>query len=452
MCETCDAETEYRRRAGITCRSLEELRSFLDEYDDVPAFAVQYTDDDSHERLVADVRVIERSVERPAAAIALACTPLRSSEDEWTVRFDRIDLVAALEAPEGVIPGDAEASPANFGAYLNLARVDPGAIDVGGLVAALQAADHEGREVGLGPLRSAAHTKPAACTMALPFLRDRLAEGDHETTVLEIVAAIAEECPGDVAPFVDGVVDHLDSPEQARRAAAAECVSSVAVEAPSDVLDAAPALASLVDDRDESLAAALYALNRIAADHPGEVRPAAGVLADAVGDPSLSDSERLNATATLGRVVGEYPDAGLAAVEDLCNLLEADDHRLAANAAGVLGDLAQVHTGELVPYVDDLAPLLEADDDYTLVNTTAALSRVAATAPEAVEELADRFVDLLDHEHDLVRLNACWALGHVAAQTAREPLDEVRRHDADERVRNRAAWAIAEIEGWDHAG
>lgn len=51
-----------------------------------------------------------------------------------------------------------------------------------------------------------------------------------------------------------------------------------------------------------------------------------------------------------------------------------------------------------------------------------------------------------DHEHELVWLNACWALGHLVAEGGRDRLEELRGDD-DQRVRNRTAWAIAEIEG-----
>lgn len=445
--------SDYRTRAGIVPPTLEELLSFLEEYEDTAAFRIAYTDDDGdHERLAAELNVIERTVQRPAAAATLRCTPFVPDDDDWTVRFDSLERVTALEPPEDVISVDENGAFSRPAAALNLARVDPGAVDVAGLVASLQAADGDARDLGLGALRSALRAQPETASIAVPLLRDLLEAEANLPRVLEVLAAIGDERPAEIAHVVDDIVPYLGSDNPDHRAAAAECVSHVAGHDPDDVVDAAPALATLVEDRADGLGDALFGLNRIAAEYPGEVRPAASSLVDVLADPSLSVAQRLNATAALGRVAGEYPNAGVVAVDDLCVLLDADDHRLRANAAGVLSDVAQIHAGALVPHVDELADVLDSDDDYALVNTTAGLGRIAEAHPETVRPVTDRFVELLDHEHELVRLNACWALGHLEAESGLGRLDAVRVEDDADRVRNRAAWAIAEIAGWKQGG
>ncbi|QLD89070.1 HEAT repeat domain-containing protein [Natronomonas salina] len=449
MCEAAECDVEYETKGDIRPSGLDEFRSFLAEQADAAAYELAYTDDEGdHQRLVAKLRVIERTVERPAAAIAVACTALTPDEDDWTVRLDSIDRVTALELPsDEALTGEPTPKYDNAGAFLNLARVAPERIDVPDLVAFLRGADDDGRDAGLGALRSALRADPESAEVAIPLLRDLLAEEHNVTRVLEILATVTGERPAEVAPFVEELRPYLGDDGE-RRAYAAECLSDIAAHDPSDVMAAVPALASLVDDRDDGVTHALFALNRIAAEHPSEVLPAAPTLSDALAEPSLSSSDRLNATAALGRVASEYPDAGLDTVDDLVELLDCDDPRLRVNATGVLSDVAVVHSGALVPHVDELESLLYSDDEYTLINTSAGLGRIAEVEPEAVEHFTDRFVELLDHDQEVVRENACWALGYLEAESALERLEAVRLDDEAERVRNIAAWAIAEIEGW----
>lgn len=450
MRERCESDIAYETRGGLNPSSLDDLRGFLAEHDDATAFEIEYTDGEgAHERTVAALSVIERTVERPAAAVALQCTTLRPDEDDWTVRFDCVDQVTALEVPtDGGLATEEEPKYNNAGAFLNLARVAPERIDVPELVAFLEGADADGRDAGLGALRSAVSADPESAKFALPLMCDLLVEESNVTRVLKVLATISDDRPAEVAPFVEEIRPYLSDDDAERRAHAAECLSDVAAHDPSDVVAAAPALASLVDNRSAGVEHALFALNRIAADHPSEVRPAAPTLSEALADETLSVTDRLNATAALGRVASEFPDAGLDAVDDLVELLDSDNHRLRANATGVLSDVAVVHSGALVPHIDEFEPLLHSDDEYTLINTAAGLGRVAEVGPEAVRHLTDRFVELLDHDHEAVRENACWALGYLEAEAGLERLEEVRLDDDAERVRNIAAWAIAEIEGW----
>ena len=450
MCEAAECDVEYETKGDIRPSGLDEFRSFLAEHAGAAAYELAYTDDEGdHQRLVAELRVIERTVERPAAAIAVACSALTPDEDDWTVRLDSIDRVAALEIPsDEALTGEPTPKYDNAGAFLNLARVAPERIDVPDLVAFLRGADEDGRDAGLGALRSALSADPESAEVAVPLLRDLLAEEHNVTRVLEVLATVTDERPAEVAPFVEELRPYLGDDDPKRRAYAAECLSDIAAHDPADVMAAVPALATLVDDRADGATHALFALNRVAAEHPSEVLPAVQTLSEALADPSLSISDRLNATAALGRVASEYPDAGLDAVDDLVELLDCNRVRLRANATGVLSDVAVVHGGALVPHVDELESLLYSDDEYTLINTSAGLGRIAEVEPEAVEHLTDRFVELLDHDHEVVRENACWALGYLEAESALERLEAVRLDDEAERVRNIAAWAIAEIEGW----
>jgi hypothetical protein len=270
-----------------------------------------------------------------------------------------------------------------------------------------------------------------------------LGDSTHQTSSMSCIAAISTEQPDAVAPFAEELTPHISA--EARSAAAAQCLADVAANDTADALHAVPALETLVAYRGPGFEHALFALNRIAADHPGEVRPTASTLTAALADDSLPTGPRLNAVAALGQVTSEYPDTGVDAIDAAIELLDADDQMLRANAAGLLGDVATVHANELVSHVDDLAPSLDAEDDYALINASAALARIAERHPPEVDQLADRYISLLDHDHRLVRLNACDALAHLTASQAADTLDRVRRRDEDEQVRQRAEWALSEI-------
>jgi len=85
----------------------------------------------------------------------------------------------------------------------------------------------------------------------------------------------------------------------------------------------------------------------------------------------------LNATAGLGRIVGEYPSIAVEIVDDVATLFDADNPKLRNNAIGLIGDVAIVHTDVVEPYTEEITALLTVEDTYTRINASGALSRVA---------------------------------------------------------------------------
>lgn len=425
--------------------SVDTLRSFLDDQADASAFAIECGDGDQR-RIVADVRVDEHTVRRPAAAITVECTGLPPGTGRVRVRVEDIQYLQVVDPPDELFTVAAETLAERAANVAELADVAPDRVPMPTVVPLLEADETAVREDALYAVERVANSRPQDCLTALPTLRDALGSATIETAVLDSIASIAVACPDEVVPLADDIMPYLLAEDAELRAPAAHALSEVADHAPVDVLDAVPAFSSLVAEREPGFEHALFALNRVAPEHPEELRPAASTLVDALADASLDTTARLNATAALGRTANEFPDAAVEAVDVLCDLLDAEDYRLRANAAGVLSDVATVHAGTLVPHVKDLVPLLKSDDDYTLVNTTAALARVAETEPSAVDHTTERYIALLDHDHRLVRLNACWALGHLRANEAAPNLDALQTADDDEQVRKRASWAFSEVE------
>lgn len=439
-------EGGYPTTAEISPDEIDELRTFLETHDDATAYKVWYRriGDGIPIRTVAEMSFVERTLERPAAAVTLECELLPPTEEPKRIHFDELDRVAVVDPPASEFEPRGDSPDERVTGFVGLARFAPERVPVAELVAALETDDSAVRESALRALDTLSDARPEDCVAALPTLRALLSEADHETDVLEIVATIADARPEDVAPLADEIATHLHADDESR-ALAARCLSAVAGHDPADVADAVPALEALVNDRGDGWPYALHALNRVAADHPERVRPAVPTLTEIVADAPEDDHVLLNATAALGRVSSEYPDAAVPALEDLLSLLTVDDFRVRANAAGVLSEIALGDVGALVPHVETIAPLLAVDDEHALTNTTATLSRIAEVDPEAVAHLTERFVDLLASEYELVRVNACWALGHLEAEAATEALEERRLTDDSEQVRNRAAWALVEI-------
>lgn len=176
------------------------------------------------------------------------------------------------------------------------------------------------------------------------------------------------------------------------------------------------------------------------------MRPHAAALRTALFDDARPDAARLAASAGLGRLVSADPAVDVDLVDDLVSTLDSDDGRLRSNVAGIVCDLAMVHTDVVAPHVDALVPLLSADETYARVNASGAIGRVAADFPDAVDHHRERFVDLLSDDDERVRENTCWTLGRIGTADTREVLETVARTDDRERVRERASWAVANVE------
>ena len=439
---------------------------------DPPGVEIEYRDDDGRRsRRLYGCVPIERTFDRPAARSAIRCFPVDPDEGTFTVALEAVEDLTGVDLPKDVfreVAGSASGVALGLRRFAACAPEDVPLPPVIGLLEGAVGDDVIGGESdsaeacgddevvtrrALAALSTLAAARPAEATAAIPVLRQLLArgdangDGDRITTwkALETIRLIAASDPGAVAPMVDDLVPYLDASPGRHAREAARALGDVAAGSPTDVSQAVPALAGLVEEDQTGQAYAAYALSQVSRENPAAIEPVAPVLGQAVVDDSRSVNTRLSAAAAFGRTVGERPAIGVEFVEDLVALFGADDHRLRNNAVGIVGDVARTHTDVVEPYVADLAPLLAADDDFTRVNASGAISRVAEDFPDSVSHLSGRFATLLDDEESLVRLNACWALGYLEADGAVEALADVAHEDDDQAVRNRAAWAHARI-------
>ncbi|MFC7233428.1 HEAT repeat domain-containing protein [Saliphagus sp. GCM10025308] len=242
------------------------------------------------------------------------------------------------------------------------------------------------------------------------------------------------------------LVSHLDSNVVSVRREATRCIAAIADESPDDVVGAVPALATIVEDRADGYQYAVYALSGITCTYPEAVKPVAETLGTIILDDALCDGVRLSASAALGRIAGVYPSVGVDIVDDVATLFDAANPKLRNNAIGLVGDVAIIHTDVVEPHTETIATLLTVDDTYTRINASGALSRVAEDFPDSVDHLTPTFLELLSDESPLVRENACWGLGYLSARDAVSTLEERAHDDENADVRERASWALAQIE------
>jgi len=426
------------------------LSSFLDDHTDAAGFEITYVDDGTERtQLCHSVSLHAVTLERPSAAPALQCTPLAPDSDQFTVRVDAIELLFCGRAPPNLYTASAETPAEEATGLRRLADANPEAVRISSILALLDREDVDlfREKDAVQALRRVAAVCPEDCTPAIPLLRSLLARDElpARADVLATLRAIGDADPGAIAPLTDELVPYLQSNIVSVRREATRCIAAIAEEDPDDAVDAVPALATIVEDDADGLQYAVYALSRITREYPEEVKPVAETLGEVTLRDSLSDSVRLNATAGLGRIVGEYPSIAVEIVDDVATLFDADNPKLRNNAIGLIGDVAIVHTDVVEPYTEEITALLTVEDTYTRINASGALSRVAEDFPDSVEHVTPTFVELLSDENPLVRENACWALGHLCARDATSALED-RAHDDDNAdVRTRASWALAQI-------
>ncbi|GAA0529162.1 HEAT repeat domain-containing protein [Halorubrum aquaticum] len=438
--------------AGIMPANASSLSSFLDEYGDALGFEITYMDDGAKRtRLCHDVSMYAVTLERPSVAPALQCTPLAPDSDQFTVPVDAIELLSVVDPPPSLYTGDAETPAEEAIGLRRLASTHPEEVRISSLLSLLDRKDGDLRqdENAVRALRQVATVRPADCTPAIPILQTLLAREDlfAQADVLATLREIGDSDPGAIAPLADELVPYLDSNIIPVQREATRCVATIAAESPDDAVDAVPALATIIEDEGDALPYAVYALSRISREYPEAVKPVAETLGEVILDDSLSDTVRLNATAGLGRIVGEYPSIAVEIVDDVATLLNAENPQLRNNAIALIGDVAIVHTDVVEPYTDEISTLLTVDDTYTRINASGALSRVAEDFPDSVAHVIPTFIELLSDEDPRVRENACWALGYLAAQDATAPLEDRAHGDKNADVRTRASWALDQING-----
>lgn len=438
--------------AGIMPVDASDLDSFLDDYSDTAGFKLTYSDGGEEQtELLYDVSLIERTLDRPAAAPAIRCTPLPPGTDHFSVRVDAIELLSVVEPPPNEFTAGADTPGETATALRRLANAHPDAVDISSILTLLDRKDTDPQRQrdALRALRLVAAGRPEDCTPAIPILESYLGRDTLVAPVdaLTVLREIGDTDPAAIAPLTDDVASYLEADTEPARREAIRCVAAIAEDNPGDALDTAPALATVIEDETDGQKHAVYALSRLTTEYPDEVKPHVETLTDVILDDSLSDTARMNATAALGRITEDHPSIAVDIVDDVVALLDDDNHKLRNNAIGLIGEVANLHTDVVEPHVDAIAGLLTVDDAYTRINATAALARVAEDFPGAVDHVTTTFIDLLSDDEPFVRENACWALGYLDAHEAEDALQERAYSDENEDVRTRAQWAVTQLSG-----
>jgi HEAT repeat protein len=440
-------------RAGIVPAGVSMLSSFLDEYPSAPGYELTYdAGGETRTRLLWEVSLDEMSCRRPSARSTIQCFPVDPGDEMFRVPVESIELLNVVEPPPERYTANADTPVETATALSRLAAAMPEAVRVSSVLTLLdrepEGESLERDERAVEALKRLAAARPDDCTPAVRILGSLLASEECAVAAdaLTTLRHIGEEDAGAIAPIADEIRPYLAANDATTRSEATQCIAALAEEYPTDVIDAVPALATILEDGTDGHRYAVYTLSRLTSDHPDAVRPVADLLGATALDESLSDGVRLNATAALGRVVSEYPSAAVDIVDDVAELLTADNEKLRNNAIGVIGDVAALHADVVEPHTDAIAPLLTVEKTYTRVNASSALSRVAEDFPAAVAHLTPTFVELLSDDDPRVRENACWALGRLEADEATAPLQERARTDEEDAIRTRAQWALAQIE------
>jgi len=335
-------------------------------------------------------------------------------------------------------------------ALYRLAETKPETVRVSSILTLLERdiEDTFGEKRAMKALRRVAASRPSDCTPAIPILHSLLEDPEftEAASALQTLRHIGTDTPEDIAPIGEAIRPYLESTIVTARREAARCLALIADDYPSDVVDAVNELAQVIVDGADGQEAAVVALSNVSREFPKEVEPVADTLGAAALDQSASNKMRLHATAGLGQVVDDSPDAAIGLIDDLVELFDEDNYKLQNNALALIYDIAEIHTDLIEPHVDDIAALLVVKDSYTRINASGALARVAADFPESVRHMTPVFSRLLSDEDPRVRENACWLLGRLQVSDARESLQERAENDSKTEVQTRAQWALAQID------
>lgn len=435
-------------RPSISLRTpvhAERLTAFLKEHEDAPAFEVTYTQDESQQSaLLCEFELARGSFKRVDLTPSARCLPFEPGEEGFMVPVASLDQVVVAEpAPERYTAAADDHINETRG-LRRLAEADPENVPIPKLLPLLEAQDSRVKREALRALELVAGARPGDCRPAIPGLGAMLEAGDRFATrrALRVLRFIGENDSREITHLSAALKPFLRSTDGRTRRDATWCIAAIAGEDQEAVVEATPDLASIIADRTRGLSYAVRALSRISRDYPDRVRPAGTALGEVIGDESLPDGTRLNATAALGPIVEEYPSVGLDVIENVVPLLDSEKHRLRNNAVGLLGATAIVHSDAVQAYTDAIAKALLVEDANTRIHATAALSRIAKDFPDAVAHLTPLLKACLADDDAQVRENACWALGYLRADEAKEQLTRTARSDDVEGVRRTAAWAV----------
>jgi hypothetical protein len=285
-----------------------------------------------------------------------------------------------------------------------------------------------------------------ACVPTVPKLRALLErEIDFRDEVAACLADLASEAPTDVAPSTATLVavaaERVDAPATRELL---RCLAAVAAERPEAVVDHTGAIADVLERRRGYDRWGLRALARVSRKRPDAIEPAAPVLADALAaNPMDNGTPALRALGRLARSDAAVPS--LEFVDHAVALVDHDDRTLRTDAIDCLGDVAQHDPAAVEPACEQLRSALASSDPDTRAVAAATIARVAAEAETAVEPVRDRLVALLGDDHAHVRANACMAIGNGRVDAVDDRLADLAREDSSPNVRDRAAWALAQL-------
>lgn len=367
------------------------------------------------------------------------------SESQFSVRLPNI--VALRPVPYDTLAGSA--TDAAFAAVTEQLQEDPTAVDGDTLETLLTEVTTE----------SFAVNPDTALSMAMLCLQHR--EDVSELTVeamiellddcsvetrdqaLKALCKEATENPALLEPYVVEVATYVGTESPAQQPAT-RCVMEVAEAFPEAAVDAVPALEAAANADDTATNSfAVYALSMVAGSYPEAVMPAIGVLVEAIRVED--EMVQTNALAALGKIASNYPDAAEPIVDEVVGLLADDAKRVRNNAVGLLGNLAQEHPAVVIEHADQIAARLDDQNIQARVNAALALQRAGEAVPSAIREQQDHIERALHDASPEVRANACLLVGNAEIPIDVDTLRELKENDLDERVQERASWAIAQL-------
>ncbi|MDJ1433518.1 HEAT repeat domain-containing protein [Halostagnicola sp. A-GB9-2] len=313
------------------------------------------------------------------------------------------------------------------------------------VLAQLDSDDPSSREQALETVRSAVDTHPEACLPTVPKLRKLLSEHSAESSdaIAYCLAELAYESPDDVAPSTSGILSFLitNEPESAARDLF-RSLHAIAEERPDTVIDHVDELLAVLEGRETVDRWGVEILAELSREYPTELTPAIPILRETLARTPQKGG--VSALSTLGRVVRAETTVELEFVDDVVSLVDHDDRALRNNAIACLGDIARTSPSTVEASCPTIAGALESEDPNTRANAAVTIGRVAAETNDA-GQAQQRLLELLSDDHAHVRANACTAIGYGEVEDARDTLEVLAAEDPNAAVRERAAWASAQL-------
>lgn len=426
-----------------TPKTTADLAWFCQQFDRSTAFQIEPTAQarvpEAADAAVVDLRRTADSDGHEFAALTVAAPPRRVELS--------VSATARVEVSEPTAPPPAaDAQPSTVARFQKLAEIAPGCINPSSFEPVISDGSPRARFEALRTVASVVEREPAAGIELIDCLSDQLKSGGLIALyAARAVRHIAAAYPEIVAREISDLSEPLTAESTLVEAETTRLLLYLAEANPAAALDTTPALSSLLSPTPtKSRRQALATVGLIAEPHPEAIRPLVPQLCSLL---ETDDAQyRISSTAALGRVTAAYPDAATPAVPTLVEQLQAVDSELRGNAVGVLGDIAREFPKDIAPYTDEIAPLLEDDDPTVRSNTAGTLARIASSDPLRVQPSVPALLGLLEDSWTRSRVHACWALGYCGDREATEMLSRIRHTDPSEAVRDRAAWALDQIE------